>query len=163
MIVLEREIRDAMISLHDHFPIRITDWLMSAILFSWGLTLFALDPEVWALPIYSGLSVIFDQYTWAVIGTAVGVARLVALLVNGAVRPSPHLRGIGAAIGGLIWLQLWLSQLFSEAAGLAVAIYPWLVVADALNVYRAAKDARVSDHKAKQRRKTAARRVPGRT
>lgn len=151
-----------LVSLHEHFPVRVTDWLLSAILFSWGVTLFFIDPHVWALPIYSGLSQLASQATWATIATALGTMRLCALVVNGAVRPSPHLRGVGAFLAIFIWVQLGLGLMFSESATVAVAIYPWLALADVFNVYRAAQDARHGKTKARQRRKSAARGVPER-
>lgn len=149
-----------LVSLHEHFPIRVTDWLLSLILFSWGVALFGLDPRVWALPIYSGLSNLASQSTWALVAAVIGALRLSALFVNGAVRPSPHLRGVGAFLAIFIWVQLSLSQIFfSDMAGAAVAIYPWLAFADMFNVYRAAKDARIADTKARDRRRTVAARV----
>jgi hypothetical protein len=149
-----------LISLHEHFPIRVTDWLVSAMLFSWGFALFAVDPHVWMLPTFSGLRFIASQGTWAAIATLLGVIRLVALFVNGAVRRSPHLRGFCAFVSIFIWVQLSLGVLVSDYVGPGVAIFPWLALADVLNVYRAAKDAHTSDHTAEQRRRSAARSVP---
>lgn len=152
--------RDSLVSLHHQFPIRITDWLLSAMLFSWGMTLFVIQPQVWDLPLYEGLSDIAAQRTWAAIATVVGLTRLAALFVNGAVRRSPHLRAFGAGISTLIWLQISLSLLFSTQPTAAAAIYPWLMFADMFNVYRAARDAGTSDTKAAKRQNTlAARRV----
>lgn len=149
-----------MVSLHSHFPIRITDWLVSAMMFSWGLSLFAVDPRVWALPTFSGLSVIAGQYTWAAIASTIGLARLAALFVNGAIRRSPHLRGIGAFLSIFIWAQLSLGVLFGDMVGPGIAIFPWLALADMLNVYRAAVDARAADTLAQRERGLAASRVP---
>jgi hypothetical protein len=145
-----------LISLHEHFPVRITDWLVSAILLSWGLALFAVDPQVWALPTFSGLSVIASQSTWAVTATVIGLTRILALFINGAVRRSPHARLIGAFATIFIWVQLSLGVFYSDLVGPGIAIFPWLAFADMFNVYRAAKDARVSDHRATQQRRTAA-------
>lgn len=153
--------RAMLISLHEHFPIRVTDWLLSAILFSWGLTVLFLRPDVWALPTYSGLASVASQFTWAAVAIAVGLARLGALFVNGAVRRSPHLRGLGAFVAIFIWVQLSLGLMFSDAAGASVAVYPWLAFADIFNVYRAARDARASDNRARMWRQSAVSRVPG--
>lgn len=154
---------EMLVSLHDHFPIRVTDWLLSAILFCWGLTLFSIHPTVWDLPIYDGLNDIAAQNTWASVATVIGLARLVALFINGTVRRSPHLRLIGAVLSGLIWLQVSMSLMFSDMSTAAAAIYPWLALADAFNGYRAAKDAGTADTVAYERSKTiAARRVSNR-
>lgn len=147
-----------LVSLHEYFPIRVTDWLLSAILFSWGLALFAVEPEVWALPTFTGLH-FASQFTWAVIATGIGLARLIALLFNGAVRRSPHARGVGAFLTIFIWVQLSLAVFSSNLVGPGIAIFPWLAIADIFNVYRAAQDARVSDSRA-QSRDMAATRAP---
>lgn len=149
-----------LISLHEHFPVRITDWLLSAILLSWGLALFAVDPQVWALPTFSGLSVFASQSTWAVVAAGIGLARIAALFINGAVQRSPHARGIGAFVTIFIWLQLSLGVFYSDLVGPGIAVFPWLAFADMFNVYRAAKDARVSDDRASKKRRTAAGSAP---
>lgn len=150
-----------LISLHEHFPIRVTDWLLSAILFSWGLRVFFMPPDVWAMPTYSGLAIIASQLAWASVAISLGVARLSALFVNGAVRRSPHLRAIGAFLAVFIWVQMCLGAMTSEVIGTSVAIYPWLALGDLFNVYRAARDARTADLRANQLRRSAASRVPG--
>lgn len=151
-----------LISLHEHFKIRITDWLLSAILFSWGLALAVASPAVWALPTFSGLDRIAPQLAWAVAATLVGLVRIVALFVNGAVRRSPHLRMIGAFLSIFVWVQLCLGVTFSDLVGPGIAIFAWLAVADIFNVYRAAADAHASDARAHRHNRTAAH-VPGRT
>lgn len=156
----QESIQDMLVSLHDHFRVRVTDWLLSAILVSWGFTLFAVDPSVWALPTFDGLSSIASQATWATVALGIGLARLSALFVNGAVRRSPHARLIGAFLSVFIWLQLSYGMIYSSVVGPGVAIFPWLAFADIFNVYRAAMDAGASDHRATKRRRTAARRAP---
>lgn len=160
---MELNLRDGLISLHQHFPVRAMDWWLSAMLLTWGVAVFSIDPKVWDLPIYSGLKILpWSQWEWGVAATALGLIRIVALIVNGAVRPSPHVRAVGAFLTVFIWLQVSLGMLFSESASLAVAIYPWLMFADILNANRAATDACAADQKARDRRNTVAARVPGR-
>lgn len=151
--------QDMLISLHEHFPVRITDWLLSAMLFTWGLALFAVDPRVWALPMFNGLSDIGPQFAWAVVATGLGLARIVALFINGALRRSPHARALGAFFTCFIWFELSVGFFSSEYVGPGIAIFPWLAFADVFNVYRAAKDARISDNRATAQRRTAAARV----
>lgn len=149
-----------LVSLHEHFRIRVTDWLLSAILFTWGLALFATNPQVWALPTFSGLNNIAPQAYWATAATMIGLARLGALFVNGAVQRSPHLRLAGAFLSIFVWVQLSLGVFSSDLVGPGLAIFVWLALADMLNVYRAAMDARASDHRASEQRRLAARRAP---
>jgi hypothetical protein len=149
-----------MISLRDHFKIRVTDWLLSAILFSWGFALFWTDPRVWALPTFTGLAGIADQRTWAIISVTLGLTRLMALFVNGAVQRSPHARAICAFLTCFIWVELSLGVTWADYTGPGIGIFPWLALADALNTIRAWRDARASDERAANRRKSAAARVP---
>jgi hypothetical protein len=158
---MQRGILDDMIvSLHEHFRLRAVDWLLSAILVSWGFALFAINPAIWALPTFSGLSAIASQSTWAAVATLIGIARLCALFVNGAVQRSPHARLIGAALAIFIWVQLSLGMFYSALVGPGIAIFPWLAFADVFNVWRAAMDAHASDYRASERRRTVARRAP---
>lgn len=152
-----------LVSLHEHFPVRVLDWLLSAMLFSWGIALFEVDPRIWSLPTFSGLSNLAPQYTWAAVATVIGLARVIALFINGAIRRSPHLRLIGAGLSVFIWVQLSLGIMFSQYVGPGIALFPWLAFADIFNVHRAAKDARVSDHRASKLRDVAAARVPAGT
>jgi hypothetical protein len=139
-----------LVSLHEHFKVRITDWLLSAILLSWGFALFAVNPQVWAMPTFSGLSSITTQMHWALATTTVALVRLTALFVNGAVRRSPHLRGAGAFLSVFVWYQLSLGVLYGDLVGPGVAIFPWLALADIFNVYCAMRDARTSDDRARR-------------
>ena len=84
----------------------------------------------------------------------VGAFRLAALFVNGAVRRSPHVRWAGAFLSCFVWLTLSFAMFLAEVVSIAVVIYPWLLMAESYNVYRAAQDARASDFKAKAARGT---------
>lgn len=152
-MVSTKEVKSMLVSLHEQFPVRVTDWLLSAILLSWGVALFSVSPAVWNLPTFSGLSVIATQLTWAATATFIGLGRVAALFINGAVRRSPHARALGAGLSIFIWVQLSLGVVFSDQIGPGIAIFPWLALADMLNVYRACNDAKVSDIKARDRRR----------
>lgn len=152
--------QDMLISLHEHFRVRVTDWFLSAILFSWGITVLFLDPAVWAGPEYSGLARIAPQELWAAVAVGLGLVRLLALFVNGAVRRSPELRCAGAFLAIFIWVQISLGLLTSDTAGVAVAVFPWLAFADMFNVYRAAGDITLFNPKAIARRRSRAPDAP---
>lgn len=130
------------------FPIRITEWLLAGILLSWSMACWNLSPHDWDQPYYVMLDRIASQNTWAFIAFVIAMLRLAALTINGAWRPSPHLRAIGAFASDFIWLQMSLSVLVSTIGTTAVAIYPWLLLADTYNVFRASYDAKMSDHRA---------------
>jgi hypothetical protein len=131
------------------FPIRVTEWLLAGIMLSWSIACWNLAPSDWADPLYAGLSRFAAQNTWAFYAFWIGVIRLAALTINGAWRPSPHLRAAGAFLACFMWLQISLGMLTADIRAVAVAIYPWLLLADIYNVFRASHDARTSDDRAR--------------
>lgn len=134
------------------FPIRVTEWLLAGIMFSWSIVCWQLTPEEWASPLYSGMARFGDANTWAFFAFWLGAMRLAALTINGAWRPSPHLRAAGAFLACFMWLQISLGMLTADTTAMGIAIYPWLLLADIYNVFRASHDARVSDDRARQTR-----------
>lgn len=131
------------------FPIRVTEWLLAGIMLSWSIACWNLAPGDWANPLYAGLSRLAAQNTWAFFAFWIGVIRLAALTINGAWRPSPHLRAAGAFLACFMWLQISLGMFTAEIRAVGVAIYPWLLLADIYNVFRASHDARQSDDRAR--------------
>ena len=131
------------------FPIRVTEWLLAGIMLSWSIVCWNLTPELWSAPLYSGLARLAAQNTWAFFAFWIAVIRLAALTINGAWRPSPHLRAAGAFLSCFMWLQIALGIFASPITTTGVAIYPWLLLADIYNVFRASHDARQSDDRAR--------------
>lgn len=146
--------RDMMIlKLTKTFPIRVTEWLLAGIMFSWAVVAWNLTPYDWDASLYTGLRrVADDNQTWATFAFLIGGTRLAALAINGAWRPSPHLRAIGAFFACFMWLQITLGIASAEIRATGIAIYPWLLIADIYNVFRASHDARISDDRARARR-----------
>lgn len=128
---------------------RVADWLLAGILISWGLGCLSVPDTTWMQPAYIGLRRIAGQETWGSFCVALGVLRMGALFINGAVRRTPHTRMAGAFVSALLWLQLSFAMFNTSIPAIAVAIYPWLFLGDVYNVYRAAQDARLSDNRAK--------------
>lgn len=127
------------------FPVRVMEWLLAGLMVSWGVGAWNLSQEVWNSAHYSGLSRLADQHAWGAIAATIGLLRFAALMRNGGWRPSPHLRAICAFLACFMWLQLTLGFMASDITSLAIAIYPWLLLADIYNVFRASSDARESD------------------
>lgn len=144
--------RMMIIKLQSHFPLRVTDWLAAGILTSWGFCCLALPPQAWELPVHEGLARIAGQPVWGIAATGLGLVRMTALFINGAVRRTPHVRAIGAFLSAFLWLQLSFAMFMTSMPTISVAIYPWLFVADIYNVFRAAQDARIADQRAKELR-----------
>lgn len=131
------------------FPLRVCEWLMAGMMVSWGVAAWNLPAHAWASPHYTGLARIADQHTWGAILCTIGLLRLGALFRNGGWRPSPHLRWCGAFLACFAWLQLSLGYLAADVSSIAIAIYPWLLLADIYNCFRASSDARESDNRAR--------------
>jgi hypothetical protein len=131
------------------FPIRVTEWLLAGIMLSWSIVCWNLSPAAWSALSYSGLSRLAQQDTWAFFAFWIAVVRLSALTINGAWRPSPHLRATGAFLACFMWAQISLGLLTSEVSSMGLAVYPWLLLADIYNVFRASHDARLSDDRAR--------------
>lgn len=134
------------------FPIRVTEWLLASIMLSWSIACWHLRPVDWANPLYEGLARIADSGTWAFFAFWIALGRLAALTINGAWRPSPHLRAAGAFLSCFMWLQISLGMFAIDVRATGVAIYPWLLLADIYNVFRASHDARASDDRARAAR-----------
>lgn len=131
------------------FPIRVLEWLLAGVMLSWSIACWHLDPVAWSQPTFSGLARIANSNTWAFMAFWIAAIRLAALMINGAWRPSPHLRAAGAFLACFMWLQISLGVLAAEVSSTAIAVYPWLLLADIYNVFRASHDARVSDDRAR--------------
>lgn len=131
------------------FPVRVMEWWTAGLMVSWGIACWNITPEGWASPHYTGLARLADNHTWGAITATIGLLRLAALFRNGGWRPSPHLRAAGAFLACFAWLQLSLGYLTADASSMAIAVYPWLLLADIYNVFRASSDARDSDDRAR--------------
>lgn len=135
--------------LQSHFPMRVTDWLLACITLSWGVSCWNISPEIWNASYMIGIRRMADNETWATAAIFLGTARLMALVINGAVRRSPHVRGAGAFLTCFLWCNLALGMMAAGEWTFMLALSPWFLIADLYNVYRAAQDARTSDTRAK--------------
>lgn len=131
------------------FPVRVCEWLLAGIMVSWGIAAWNHTDDRWADPVYSGLARIADQHAWGAIVCTIGLLRVAALVRNGGWRPSPHLRAMGAFLACFAWLQISLGLFAAELVTTGIAVYPWLLLADIYNVFRASSDARESDERAR--------------
>ena len=124
-----------------HFRVRAVEWLISGILFSWGLILLAGPTDIFGRAQFAELSRVAPQHVWAVGCMAAGAARLGALMVNGAWRRSPYVRMAMALGSGLFWLQITLGFAASGVTTLGLAACPWFFLADLYSMGVAAFDA----------------------
>ncbi len=131
------------------FQNRVAEWLLTAVLLSWGFLL-ALEPDLFKTnEIYSGFASIAQQPKWAVAALIIGSIRLAALIINGTLRSSPHVRALMAFLSCFFWFLICIGLLNLPNASTGLAIYPWFLVLDMYSTYRAMSDARESDEKAR--------------
>ena len=130
------------------FPLRVAEWTMAGILISWGVVL-ALNPHVFDQPHHAAMRRTAPQGVWAVVVLGVGVIRFMALVINGAWRASPHVRAACAFLSCFVWLQITLGLASVNLVTTGLAIYPWFLMLDTYNVFRASADARLADDRAK--------------
>lgn len=131
----------------DHFPIRLSEWLMAYAATGMGIALMV-QPEMFSTsPSFSTLQQWGDEGFWSVICLLCATVRLLALTVNGTFdnfRYSPHIR-LGASVVAItFWSQFTLgftvAYLFNGGSASAVFAYSTFVLAELANIYRAWAD-----------------------
>lgn len=137
-----------------HFPIRVSEWVLSYMLAGIGLGLClipnALDASAsyQALIYFAQFSPWTPEYTWGLACLSVATVRIIALTINGTFkehfRYSPHLRGLASLAACFIWGQMVLGYLiaFTSLGGgwTAVPVYMGIMSLDAWNMFRAWTD-----------------------
>ena len=123
-----------------HFRVRAIEWLISGVLFSWGVIL-AGPTDIFGRAQFAELARVAPQHAWAMGCMLMGAARLAALIANGSWRRSPYVRMAMALGSGLFWLQISLGFVGSRVTTLGLAACPWFCLADLYSVGMAAFDA----------------------
>jgi hypothetical protein len=128
------------------FNDRGLEWFSAFVMTGWGLVLLAPGSTL-SGPQYKS----FDRFgmtedAWAGVFLAIGLARLVALYINGNWPRSPHIRMLGSLFGAISWMQVGylLASTYPETGILntGVAVYLPLAIADFIGIARASFDAR---------------------
>lgn len=131
------------------FPLRATEWMLAGITVTMGVVLLG---NLSLFETSHGLKIltrILPHTLAAGLILTVGVIRTMALVINGAWRASPHLRALCAFLSTFVWLQIVFSLFTGNVIVLGMAVYPWFLIMDIGNVFRAAADARIADDRAK--------------
>lgn len=136
-------------SLRQHWPSRKMEWLGSGFLMSWGIYVL-LHPELFTqdatAQVFAGLAALTDSFSpypalvWGGLAFAVGLARAVALFINGAYVRTPAIRVVTSFVSIFILTQICLGLFDSGVPNTGLVVYPWLIVADLISAYRAAVD-----------------------
>jgi hypothetical protein len=134
------------IRIQHRFRTRRTEWLLAAITALLGFVTL-LPGRLFDFPGYSGFRQIFGNEILLGIGlTALGVLRIVGLIVNGARKNvTPHIRMVSAGCGCLIFAGITYCFALSGLGGFWVVIYPMFVVTEMANVYSAGHDVGEAD------------------
>jgi hypothetical protein len=134
------------LGIHDHFPARRSEWVLAGIMVAWGWIL--LKPEaVFSQPEWAQMAAMMDEATWGWLAISIGSFRLLALIINGTFartwygRWSPHVRALASFLTCFLWFQISFGLWASDAATTGLAVYPGLLVLDAMNIVAASKDA----------------------
>ena len=131
-------------SLQTTFPTRALEWFLTFALFNLGV-IFWLTPDLFASNVgWAGMANLADQSTWCAVCLIVGVARILALVINGLWWRSPLVRCVGAFISCFVWWQL--SAGLIGNAGLGAAVLPLCFVGDVYNAIRCSRKSGVSEY-----------------
>ncbi|WP_129505151.1 hypothetical protein [Bosea sp. Tri-54] len=92
-----------------------------------------------------------SEDAWGKLAIAIGTFRLLALIINGTFartwygRWSPHVRALASFLTCFLWFQISFGLFNSDAATTGLAVYPGLLVLDAMNIVAATRDAASMD------------------
>jgi hypothetical protein len=131
----------------DHFPARRSEWVLAAIMVGWGWLLIRPEAVFAGNPAWRQMAALMDESTWGWLAISIGAFRLLALVINGTFartwygRWSPHVRAFASFLACFLWFQIAFGLWASDAATTGLAIYPGLLVLDAMNIVAASKDA----------------------
>lgn len=135
---------------HHTFRERMPEWVLSVGMFLWGLmTLFS--PGIFqAKAFFHPLLVFMGQPEWGVLALLIGLIRFGFLIINGAFRPSAHIRAIGCVLGSALWTALLMAALNLESLTPTTAIFAMLLFLDLISLWFTAGDAKRADLLAKK-------------
>lgn len=140
------------------FPRRVTEWASATTVASLGILISAGTMHGFLTPLAAGelylggLARVAPLAIWGPLLILLGLWRLSALAINGAWRPTPHMRALTAALSGLVYLQLIIGVVAAAGPILALAMLPPLLGAEIYVSMRASEEAREADEVAARRR-----------
>ena len=121
------------------------EWIQAAGMLGWGLSALMSPGLFIDQEFFHPLLLIMSQTMWGILVLAIGVTRLVFLVINGVWRPSAHIRAIGCTAGTVLWGGLLVSALSLSWLTPTSSIYAMLLVSDILSLWFSAGDAKLAD------------------
>lgn len=140
------------------FPVRKSEWFCAAVLFGCAMVL-VMNPQIMSQqPAYAAMLRFADQDAWMWALMVLSCGRLVALVINGAWRHSPHARAFFAFLAGFAWWQILAGLVPNAGFGLCFAA--GFFVQDAFNFRQALLEAFIADGVREVVRRNASASVP---
>lgn len=125
-------------------PARLFEWLMGAAMVGMAFQLVYTPDSLTQSLFKQVVSIGVGPYSMATVLGATGLARLIALFLNGRWNPSPKVRFACCMIGALVWLHMGVALIAArvEYVSLSVYVFAVLTVGETLSCYRASYDAK---------------------
>jgi hypothetical protein len=137
------------VKIKERFQNRIMEWYVAAQLLIWGIVLLSPINVFAAAPIFFKGFAAIGEDGLGFIMTGLGLIRIVALIINGAVpNVTPLIRLAGAFIGCGVWFLISSEYWLNAPLGIWVAAWPMAFLSEFITMYRAAQDMRIGLKKA---------------
>jgi hypothetical protein len=134
------------------FRERASEWVQAMGMLMWGMIVIFAPGLFASQEFFFPLVELMPQMSWGFLAFLVGLIRIIFLVINGAWRPSAHIRAVGCVMGVLLWGSLLISALSLGWLTPTTAIYTMLVLLDLLSLWFSAGDAKLADIAAKSKR-----------
>ena len=126
------------------FLARLSEWAFAVMLFLWGLVLL-LPARTFDGMAFAAFRMLADEATLGGLLMLGGAIRLGVLGANGIWRPLYYVRAWMALSSTVVWAAIAIGFASAATVGTWIAVYPVLLVFDALNVVRAMSDAAAAE------------------
>lgn len=133
------------------FRERAPEWALATGMLGWGLLALCSPGLFQVQEFFHPLLMMMAQDVWGVLALSVGILRLVFLVINGAWRPSAHIRAIGCVLGSMLWGALFIAALSLGWLTPTAALYGILLGLDLLSLWFSAGDAKLADLSARSK------------
>jgi len=127
------------------FRERMPEWALATGMLGWGLLALAADGLFHKQPFFTPLLDLMTQTEWGILALVVGIIRLTFLVINGAWRPSAHIRAVGCVMGTMLWGSMFMCALSLDWLTPTTALYSILLGLDLMSLWFSAGDAKLAD------------------
>lgn len=132
------------VRMQSSFRNRFSEWMLGTIMLGTGW-MFFLPEESMGSPILMQMTYTMPENAWAIVGIALGTARLFVLILNGAWRKQSHARAFLSLLHLLVWTQISIVFINFPVPSPGDVIFPVFVLAEIFITFRAAVEAGSTD------------------